>query len=653
MGYPVYLNGQFPGSEHNQKKDTLDILINEFRKSGKTDAQIYSILIGMGIAPEKAANGINSNTINDNDIYAKNAARLFLQAISVEENIQNKNINMNFLIENIVKNIHETLTLVKDLNTASHNRYDFSVKKINDILNESLLSLDLDKANSILKSIDIAKHSLNEAVIAKNNAEEELTNLKNQILTINSTKNVLETAKNKINNHSLDENIDVNGIVNMLQEYNDINTISKSIDIDTISKSIDIVNNSINEAEKNRIKAEAELHNLENQVTSILGRRNILETVSKTRQRLHEHAWIESVKELCIYFDKIKNDNKFSMLLIESLYNMKNDKYLSLNAKPVAAIEKMIEKGENYIKENYLTLNEFSWTAPLKYTINKIADALNEMTDTSIANVQKIYSPVQVNEDDSITISLFGKFYAITPDSILEANKNQQPTARFLKTLDAMSMFSVINEEFVYHGKRKSLSIVENKIYVENTELSQTTPNAIMSALQESALTSNNSYQIAEKISFLIESFDTIKEIDIFTSLVSKQHKNVAVNIAKINENIFINRVNYAMNINEMIQTSSAKVAQGLVNEFVNYDITPLVQEMLNNEEKIAYNFKIEKNKIQETIKILENKKKEIFTNIALYPNVKELKDLYEAINLEINSQEKELQLIYLQESKL
>ena len=100
MGYPVYLNGQFPGSTHNQKKDTLDILIGEFRKSGKTDAQIYSILIGMGIAADKAANGINNINIVNNDVYAQNAAKLFLQAISVEENTQNKNINMKFSIEN-------------------------------------------------------------------------------------------------------------------------------------------------------------------------------------------------------------------------------------------------------------------------------------------------------------------------------------------------------------------------------------------------------------------------------------------------------------------------------------------------------------------------------------------------------------------------
>lgn len=643
MGYPVYLNGQFPGSTHNQTKDTLDILIGEFRKSGKTDAQIYSILIGMGISADKAANGINNINIVNNDVYAQNAARLFLQAISVEENTQNKNINMKFSIENLVKKIHETLTLVEDLNSASDNRYDFSVKKINDILNESLLSLDIEKANSILKSIDVAKYSLDEAIADKINAEEELFNLKNQIVTIEDTKNVLETAKHKLNNQSLDESVNVDEIAHMLQKYNDITTISKSIEIAT---------KSMNEAEVNRIKAENELNSLENQVTSILGRKNMLETISIARQKLHEHAWIESVKELCLYFDRIKNENKFSIFLMESLYNMKSDKYLSLNAKPVAAIEKMIEKGENYIKENYLTLKEFSWTTPLKNAVSKIANSLNEMTDTSAAVVQKLYSPVQVNEDNSITVSLFGKFYAITPDSILEANKTQIPSARFLKTLDAMSLFSITNEEFTYYGKRKSLSILENKIYVENTALSQTTPEAIMAALQESALTSNDSYQIAEKISFLVESLDTIKEIDIFTSLISKQHKNVAVNIAKINENIFINRVNHTMNLNEMIQTSSAKVAQGLVNEFVNFDIAPLVQEMLNNEEKIAYRYKIEKNKLQESIEILENKKKEIFTNIALYPNAKELKDLYEAVNSEINSQEKELQLIYLQESK-
>jgi uncharacterized protein YlxW (UPF0749 family) len=174
-----------------------------------------------------------------------------------------------------------------------------------------------------------------------------------------------------------------------------------------------------------------------------------------------------------------------------------------------------------------------------------------------------------------------------------------------------------------------------------------------MIALQESALTSNDASIKAEKIAFLIESLDTIKEIDIFTSIVSKQRNGVAVNIAKINESIFVNRINSAMSCNEMIQVKSAKVAQELVNEFVNFDISPLVQEMLTNEEKHAFDLQTKKNSLQENIKTYEDKKKEVIAAMAMHPEVAELKEAFSLVSSEIESQEKELQAVYHQISEL
>jgi hypothetical protein len=168
-----------------------------------------------------------------------------------------------------------------------------------------------------------------------------------------------------------------------------------------------------------------------------------------------------------------------------------------------------------------------------------------------------------------------------------------------------------------------------------------------MTALQESALTSNDSKIVSEKIAFLIESIDTVKEIDIFTSVVSTQRRGVAVNIAKMNESIFINRINSAMGCNEMIQVNSAKVAQELVNEFVNFDITPLVQEMLSTEEKLAFDLQGKKNSIQENLQSLEGKKKEVIATMALHPNHEQLKEAFDILTSEIEAKEKELQSIY------
>jgi hypothetical protein len=566
MGYPVYLNGHFPSAaETAAAKDTLTILVTELRKSGKTDAQIYSVLLGMGIDPEKAANGIQgiSKIPTSTEVAMQKAAQTFLQVISVEENnSQTKNTNMKFSVENLVKKIQETKQSIGELDAANAGKYGFSVKKINEALDASLVALDMEKAHGLLKSID--------------------------------------------------------------------NT-----------------NKSLEDAHMNKSDAQAELEKLKKQAMAVTERKNYLEAISVLRQKLHEHAWIESVKDLCLHIDEAKAQNRLSLFLMEALYNMKSDRFAAFNSKPVEAIEKMIEEGEDFIKENYSSLKTFAWSVPVRNAASKIASTLNEMKDTSAAMMQKIYSPVQENEDGTITIALAGKFYAISENEIVEAAENQKPGSRFLKTLDALSIFSATNEGFTYYGKRKSLTINEKGVSVENRPLENLAPEAIMTALQESALTSNDSRIIAEKIAFLIESIDTVKEIDIFTSVASTQRRGVAVNIAKINESIFINRINSAMGCNEMIQVNSAKVAQELVNEFINFDITPLVQEMLSVEEKLAFDLQNQKNTLQENIKTLEDKKKEVISTMALHPENEQLKEAVNLLNSEIESKEKELQSVY------
>lgn len=582
MGYPVYLNGHFPSAEETAaSKDTLSILVNEFRKSGKTDAQIFSILTGMGIAPEKVANniqGIPEKQPTAAEMAAENAARTFLQVLSVEENnnTQTKNINMKFSIENLNKKIQETKISVEELDTANSGKYGFSVKKIKENLDSSLKNLDIEKAASLLKSIEDTNKSLAES--------------------------------------------------NMM----------------------------------NKASVEVELSKLKKQASAITERKNLLETVSVLRQKLNEHAWIESVKELCLHIDEMKVQNRFSLYLIEALHNMKNDRFNAFNSKSVESVEKMIEEGEDYIKENYSSLSAYAWSVPIKNVVHKIATTLNEMKDTQAGSLQKIFSPIQENADGSVTIALAGKFYAITESGIIEVTEAQKPEMRFLKTLDALSVFSVsegtapfAGTVFNYYGKRNTLSINEGKAYVGGIILEKFTPEAIMVALQENALTSNDSAVRAEKIAFLIESIDTVKEIDIFTSIISKQHKGLGVNIAKINESIFVNRINIAMGCNEMIQVKSAKVAQELVNEFVNFDITPMVQEMLSKEEKQLFDFKNKKELLQENIKTFESKKKEVIAAMGLNPEAEELKEAFSLVNGLIEEKEKELQSVYHQISEL
>ena len=89
--YLVYLNGTFPSTaDLNKQSDTLAILVEQFRKSGKSDAQIYSILSGMGIENSKIsayfeAEKMGVPTLSPTQPKTSIPATEFIQVISVEE----------------------------------------------------------------------------------------------------------------------------------------------------------------------------------------------------------------------------------------------------------------------------------------------------------------------------------------------------------------------------------------------------------------------------------------------------------------------------------------------------------------------------------------------------------------------------------------
>ena len=162
-----------------------------------------------------------------------------------------------------------------------------------------------------------------------------------------------------------------------------------------------------------------------------------------------------------------------------------------------------------------------------------------------------------------------------------------------------------------------------------------------------------NESSIVDKLAILIESIDSVKELDFVNSIKSIVHNGVAVNMIRINESVYVNRINSAMNVNEMVEVSNPKLAQELVNEFVNFDISPLVYDLLEKNEKdiLDINSKIEE--ATSNLNFLQEKKSDIERVMTLKPEATELKEAREFVDSQITAQEKNLSDLYVQLSSL
>jgi hypothetical protein len=574
--FSVYLNGAIPtlGSIYRDQ-DTLAILIDQFRKSGKTDAQIFAILYGMGIDQAKIASKLSPDALPVPESGNTNAATQYFQTVISVEEQKNDNTKMK----------------------------DFSTKALGNILKESVSSL-----NPLAADDSRISHSAKNALSIVEFAIAKIDSLKIE------EKEKLSAEMTVALSESFEKNAD-GSLQGVIAEY---------------EKKLKQISESLIEA-------------------NYSARFEMLSGLGKSL-KIYDH--IPAVSNVISFVEESIANNRFSMRAYESIRNLSSNRFSKMYTTAVQELKEQMTKGEKELKENFNKLEKHSWIPEIANMVREFAHESGRLATTGAGKIRKNFSPIQVNEDNSITFFLDGKFYAISEGKVQEANDLQKPCNSFLKTLNALNLFKINESGFTFFNGSKYLTIGhDGSISINEKKLDNPTSSVVASAIKESTLLKIDQLQVGDLICHLVESLDTVKELDFVSSIDSIIHKGVTVNVMKMNESIYLNRINNTMRVNEMIELTSAKMAQELVNEFVNYDISPLVYELLESEKKDLFDLQQKKDVVSAEIKFLEEKKGDLVRTLDL-TGESSLKESIKFLETEMINKEKELIDIYAQLEK-
>jgi hypothetical protein len=580
--YLVYLNGTFPSTaDLNKQSDTLAILVEQFRKSGKSDAQIYSILSGMGIENSKIsayfeAEKMGVPTLSPTQPKTSIPATEFIQVISVEEK---NNTNKMNITETLKKAVLESVEALKPFHSG---KFSYTASKASLVLTESLATIDK---------------------IEKMMANEVVERIKSQIERISSETNEnLESA---------------------------VENITAKVKSEVLAES-----ESLNSTVGSKIRNE-EL--------------NLISYLSNSLQQLKDFSPVSGL------FSHVKESVERNTFSLKLNYYLNSVPPSAIYNKAVNEMKGEFNKGENYLRENFTEFEKWNWVPGISQMVKEFSDYTKSLRSNGSGKLVKVYSPIQENADKSITFFINGKFYAINEGKIEAVNENQYPTTRTLAVLEGLSLMKDMGNTFSYFKGNKSFDINKEtgSITINGKAVTESEAPKIINILRENAVISLNDSSVVDKLAILIESIDSIKELDFVHSINSIVHKGVTVNMIRINENVYINRINSAMNVNEMVEVSNPKIAQELVNEFVNFDISHLVYDLLekNEQEILELNKKFEE--INTNLKFLQEKKSDIERVMYLKPDAVELKEAIEFVSSEITSQEKNLSDMYIKLANL
>jgi len=385
-----------------------------------------------------------------------------------------------------------------------------------------------------------------------------------------------------------------------------------------------------------------------NESTSRVANPYLIEKVNIMRTAIKElsaYSWMPVINDYIKECNNLLTENEFAILVESVIFDLENHRESKFYAKAIAKLREC-SNAENPVFAVSEDLDSEKWI-PLVKQLVEYADKSKGSVGGSDNNykVSKVYSPVIVNEEENTyTFYSNGKMLTLKGEEITESEVN--PDEKFKSLLNLMESSTIVKNGMRFYPKAGS--ILDVTFEAEGTKI--TVDGKLVEAanlethLLKTGLFKFNEIEKVNVINRAIAEGANIKEMDFAYRVESKKFKGVSTTVFTIAENIFIQKVNPAMKVNEFVKAESAEAAVSIVKEFMNYDITNSLTKLIEAEEVEKAKIAEENSKIERKIQFLQEKLEELnrIDKLSIY-DVEHINKAKAIVESEIATQTEEL----------
>jgi len=326
---------------------------------------------------------------------------------------------------------------------------------------------------------------------------------------------------------------------------------------------------------------------------------------------------------------------------------------------------------ENRVSEKLVNdLKKWSFNPTVRSLVEKFTQLEGSNGKFSInvnsenCEVKSIIAPSLVFENHSVFVTS-DRFFKATQRgvSVMERAEASKLPGKFLKAALSLSNPAVrINENGLdmFIGKNK-LSVVfesdtETKaVFLNGKRIPEDRLGFILSMELRNSFQSSAS--IVEQATEVVKAANFLSEIDFGKKIVSKIYEGVEANVFRFGQKVYVHKVNPAMKKNDLFEGNGTQ-AVNIVKEFLGFDISESMSDILENEDRALAIMRNDKQAIKNNMSIVESEMAKIAKAIQDNPSltgsqeIKEaqamlqkesesLKDKWNQINVEIERFEK------------
>ena len=454
----------------------------------------------------------------------------------------------------------------------------------------------------------------------------------------------------------------------------DIKLAKPSFSVGVLETALALKNTSFVELSEGRILTERYINNV-----SIKGVSEAL-LIESMIQDLTSFSWENNAKSALSTLKKTYESKRKEIEVAKAIEQINNSGGRDLFSSMVESMKNWLSS-ENRISEKLINdLKKWAFNPTVRTLVENLhtLEAKNPnkfgiKTDSSNCEVKAIVAPTFVSENFTVFVTSDRFFKSENGKiSIMEKADAAKLSGKFLKAALALSNPSVkINENGLdfFIGKNKISAVFENEVknvYFNGKRIANDKLGFILS------MELRNSFQaspaVVENAMAIIEAADHLAEVDFGKKIVSKIYEGVEANVFKVGEKVYVHQVNPAMRKNELFE-GNGNQAVNLVKEFLGFDLSESITEVLEKEEKILAIMKNDKESILKNLKIVENEAVKLNKAIELNPKIKDSQEIKEAqamlqtestnlkskwnqINVEIERFEKSIKKVNISENE-
>jgi hypothetical protein len=372
------------------------------------------------------------------------------------------------------------------------------------------------------------------------------------------------------------------------------------------------------------------------------------QVAAKLVNELMAFNWIEPVAESVNSIISFVNENYMSFEVAEILRVLENAKGNEFYQTAILKLNEIKNLSEAEIRENVkYKFDALTWVPEIKYLVETLNSIEGNLSSNELAVVEKVYSPI--TEMDGQTIFyLSGNVYGIKENEIVPIDPKTL-TALYLTLIGVQESFKFgVNDLTLYKNSstiRFELNEEGKSDFFFNGKKIETVKEA--NDLRNFLL-ANGTFKVHEMndLNIVAEAYTHIAEfteLDFVQSVSSRTNPGVRVNIIRVSENVYVNRINPYMQINEFRKAENANQAIDLVKEYVNFDPSASLIDLLEGEAKKAAVVEAKKNDLYSKINFLKEQRNRIAETGIINESIKQADGL---LISEIEKWQKELNTI-------